>query len=551
MTHWFDTLSKTAARSDGMGRRSFLAFGTVLGFGALGGGAQAEVAAPRAGAVGGAAARAGIRATPGVAPSGLGSHTRRTAGDLVIHELSTQKGGVSVQSTLAVHRSSQNATLSTTISQGSVLVAKIDAAMAKSGAGTASINYGPAVSGVRNVTVSTKNGKSFQGTMDGRAFTAAGKTQSLRDIQFADGAAAPHVAVDQRLASAVADVGTQANALMRSQPSAQVGQGPRPPGPPPQPHGNGGPKFHRPKITGPGFDWYEPGDDFVDCTYCESTTCANIYFDLLPGWATILFCPPCAVVDTAAALAAYAGCMIYCHLPGGGCLPNPCGSFTTCAKGDTCYDFDDGRLCCPSPSAVCKNVCCGTDIPKCGSDGTCGCPTDTKTCGSNCCTENQVCTDGVCCDPGIVACKGVCCGKGQTCHNGSCCNQNNICGPTCCDELSSCLDPKTGKCCGFDQQMCGNTCCPIGSHCINGKCCGADSICGTICCPPGQTCSNAAKHTCTTCPPKTVPCLSSNGKGLCCPAGVDCCGSTCCNPGEVCQAGAGGTIVCGPQEIPK
>ena len=425
MAHWFDTLSKNAARLDGVERRSFLAFGTVLGFGVLNGGAQAEESSPRAGvpAANGAsrqavgAARAGTHVSANLPAGAAGGHVRRTAGALVIHEVSAEKSGLSLHMALAFNRTTQNATISATISRGPELVAKIDVAMTKDRAGTAVINYGGAVSGVRNITVSTKNGATFHGTMDGRAFTAAGKSTPRSQVHFLDGAAPPQIVVDPKLAAAISDLGAQANALLRS-PSRTVvarpaARGGRMEGP--QIAGRKGPKFHRPIPSGPGWEWYEPSNDEVDCSNCEDS-CGNdasAIFSYILAFLTL----------GTSEIWTYAGCMALCNLPGGGCLPNPCGFFTTCAKADTCFSAGGGRLCCPAPSAVCNNVCCGREITSCGSDGLCGCPNGTQACGSDCFDPTtQQCTDGIICDIGAVPCNGGCCPKHQVCRNGACCS---------------------------------------------------------------------------------------------------------------------------------
>ncbi len=551
MTHWFDAFTKTAAQFDAVERRSFLQLiGAALGAGAFQGAAVAQTthsarpAAPMAnrGAAMSQTARDAIAITRGAGIGAASPHVRRVAGNLIIHELSVTKGDLTINAQLAYNRESQNATESVTITKGAGLVARLDIARAKEGAATGAITYGPDVSGVRSVTITTKNGKSFQGVMDGRAFTAAGKPTAIDQIEFLDRAPAPKIAADPKLVSAIQDLGARANQLLAA-PRAGAN---------PLPHNPREKKAHRAIITGPGFDWYEPSDDIVDCTNCEDG-CTKVYIDALPGWATIIFCPPCAVVDTAAALALWTGCMIKCNLPGGGCLPNPCGTFTTCAKGDACYDYKDGRLCCPAPAAVCKGVCCGKDVTSCAPDGGCGCTSDQKACGNDCCDPGQVCVDGICCAPDQKTCKGVCCPKGQICHNGKCCNEANVCGPVCCDELSTCADPKKGVCCSFGSPVCDGQCCPPGSQCINGKCCPHDNVCGGVCCPSGQTCADPAKHVCSPCPANTAPCLPAGGVGLCCAPNVECCGESCCKPGEVCnyngKVGGKDIYVCGPQEI--
>ena len=553
MTHWFDTLSKKAARSEGMERRSFLAFGTVLGFGAMGKGAEAADAPPR---LAHAAPRSPVlpAGQPRVAQTALGMHVRRTAGPLVIHEITTAKSGLELKSSLAFNRTTLNATISTTVSRGAGLVAKLDFAMTKGGSGTLYINYGPGVAGVNYVTASTKNGKTFQGTADGRPFTITGS-----QVQFLDHGAPPQTIKDPAVLATVRALDEQSRALFRTNPAPVTA----PVSPRPKASigaladarrahaarntNECGP--HRPIITPPGEDWYEPGEDEVECQNCENNCGTNV-----GSWIADIFSFGTAEPEY------YAVCMAACNLPHGGCLPNPCGGdWVTCASTDTC--FDNGNLCCPSPSAICNGACCGTFITSCGSDGTCGCEQGTSVCGQDCCNPGQaccngtccpngeVCTDGICCKPHEVTCKGICCDKGLVCHGGKCCHTNNICGPTCCDELATCLDDKKGVCCGFDQPKCGGICCPLGAVCLNGKCCEPNNVCGGICCPVGEACINPSKHICSKCPDGQTGCISTNGIGICCPHDVDCCGSTCCKPGQVCQPSGKNWVCAAPTPI--
>jgi hypothetical protein len=558
MTHWFDTLSKKAAGFDGVERRSFLAFGTLFGLGALDGRAEAAVAAGHPGKTPPA-----IRAAdePVLVQNALGSFSRRTAGALVIHEVSTAKSGLSLKSSMAFNRQTQNSTISATISKGSDLVAKLDIATAKGGAGTIQINYGKAYSDVQYVTMSTKNGKTFQGTADGRAFTIAGS-----QVEFLDHGATPHLVHDPAMVASIRDLDVQQKTLFHATSSAVSAA----PAPAPKPRaelnlryvGRRSPRdinecgTHRPIISAPGEEWYEPGVPFQDCNNCEDSCGSNV-----GSWILDIFSGGSYEPEY------YAACMAACYIPGGGCLPTPCGSFQSCASSDTCFQFQGGNLCCPSPSAICKGACCGADITTCGSDGTCGCQVGSTVCEQDCCFEGQaccngtccgvgeaccngtccqkgqVCTNGVCCKPGVVTCEGICCDSGQVCHGGKCCKTANFCGPTCCDELATCLDASKGACCGFDQPKCGGVCCPLGALCLNGKCCEPNSVCGGVCCPAGETCVNPVTHACTKCPDGKYPCLSTNGKGLCCAQDVECCGDTCCSPGQVCQA-SGNTYVC-------
>src|SRR4029079_2731458 len=61
-----------------------------------------------------------------------------------------------------------------------------------------SASYGPDVHGVKNATIKFRDGKSFEGEMDGRAFTARD-----RQVVFADGQPAPNITVEPNLRSAL------------------------------------------------------------------------------------------------------------------------------------------------------------------------------------------------------------------------------------------------------------------------------------------------------------------------------------------------------------
>ena len=66
------------------------------------------------------------------------------------------------------------------------------------GALTGSASYGPDVQGVKNAIIKSRDGKSFEGEMDGRAFTARD-----RQVVFADGQPAPNITVEPNLRTAL------------------------------------------------------------------------------------------------------------------------------------------------------------------------------------------------------------------------------------------------------------------------------------------------------------------------------------------------------------
>ena len=53
------------------------------------------------------------------------------------------------------------------------------------------VDYGPEVKGVQHVAMTSQDGKTFQGSMDGRTFTTSGIPRSLSAVRFADGKPPP------------------------------------------------------------------------------------------------------------------------------------------------------------------------------------------------------------------------------------------------------------------------------------------------------------------------------------------------------------------------
>jgi hypothetical protein len=471
---------------------------------------------------------------------------RRRTGNLVIREVSLSQDGVTVRRRLAYDVATHSGQSSVTITKGQTPILQLDVAATKEGSVTATVSYGPDVQGAKSLTLTSKNGTSFQGLLDGRVFSLS-KSSRPPIIEFLDGQPAPQISADPKLVAVINGLCAEVNkslatcgtavavldslsadvnsftfgvATAKSFPSLR-------------------PQFSRNVIPAPGSDWYEPaGEDHISCLQCDDN-CNKTLAD-----ATSNFFCWLSIACVVEADAQWAVCETFCRLPGGGCLPNPCGSFTTCGIGDKCFSYKGGSLCCQAPAVVCQDVCCGVLINNCLPDGTCGCTADQDPCGNDCCDrKTQYC-----------AAVGVCCPNGQILSNGVCCSPISVCGKVCCDELASCADPTHGICCSFGFAPCSGQCCAIGVQCINGKCCPHDSICGGVCCPKGQTCLDPKTHKCSPCPSGTVPCLPEGGTGLCCAPNVDCCIGTCCKPGEVCRfTGAINgqpTYHCGPQEIP-
>ena len=486
---------------------------------------------------------------------------RRRTESLVIRDVSLSRDNITYRARLAYDVTAHTSKASTTIRHGTAVVVQHDLAATKTGSITVTTTYGRGIRGARKLTMVSKNGQSFQGALDNRTFSMIRIGKATR-VNFADGKPAPKLVVDPKIASTIDALDVEINKSLSSCGSVVAGVGGlrarahRSPSERGITAQSAGPKrrgskarSRRPRPSGaqikseippPGSGWYLPDEsDNGSCLDCEDD-CNSDYFDEATSWPCLISLGSC----WPAALAQWAACMGLCQLPGGGCLPVPCGTFTTCADGDICFSNKGGDFCCPGSSAVCHGACCGWDIDHCAPDGSCGCRSFEEPCGNTCCDpDTDTCIDGVCCK------------KGQTLLDGVCCDTENVCGNVCCDELSSCADPNKGICCGFAHPICGSQCCDIGAQCINGKCCPHDRLCGGVCCAAGRTCTDPKTHKCSLCRGKTVPCLPEGGPGLCCPPNVDCCVGVCCKPGEVCNVASvvngNVTYACGPQEIPK
>jgi len=185
-------------------------------------------------------------------------------------------------------------------------------------------------------------------------------------------------------------------------------------------------------IAPPGQDWYPPVGPGPACDACEQgcndTYASNVDKGNFGGWLCFI-----SIACAAAAFAEWLGCLGLCHLPGNACLPNPCGTFTTCDPADKCFSYKDGSLCCTAPGVVCQDACCGKGVTNCLPDGSCGCSSEFNQiqCGNGCCDGNKdICSNGICCP------------KGQVNHEGKCYVEKNVCGAICCDELRNAPIPR-------------------------------------------------------------------------------------------------------------
>jgi hypothetical protein len=544
LDHWFDDLCKQSVGDGKVSRRNALR-------GVL---ASLAAAGSRAFQSSNAFVQTGSKSAPPKPLPPGGGCVRWLAGSSTVAQLSVAREGMTFDRQLSHDRAHQVGKSTITISRGQTLIVKIDISSAR-GATTASVHYGADIKGVKNATLNSPDGKTFQGSMDGRAFTTSASPRSMSAVRFADGRPHPQISANPKLASVVTGLTTQAKkafATCHTTPHA-----PRPA----HPHlfgrevgGNGS----------PGSGWYEPGETYSspDCTQCWNN-CGDtaLQYSGLTDWETWL-CPACIVAAFIAYDAIWVACWGTCQLPGGGCCPVPCGgAFVCCGRNDNCFR---GDLCCPGNMVVCRNVCCGPGVTSCAPDGFCGCPSGQAVCGDNCCASGTPCCGKNCCPAGTGKCCGdSCCPAGTSkCCGNDCCPSasDNCCGNHCCPANAPCIN---NVCCASPSHVCpgSNTCCPPLAPCCGSACCsGPDDIClsnrngpigccprsracgvggdNAFCCPPGQQCVDTQEGICAPCPTGRVPCAPNNsgsfGSAICCAPNVECCMNKCCKPGEVC-----------------
>ena len=134
-------------------------------------------------------ARSGVKALEGISLAGAIASisfdravAAATTGTAKVNEVSLSEGGISFHQQISYGVAQQTGTLCASLTKGDALFVKIELAGKRGGALTGSASYGPDVQGVKNATIKSRDGKSFEGEMDGRAFTARD-----RQVVFADG----------------------------------------------------------------------------------------------------------------------------------------------------------------------------------------------------------------------------------------------------------------------------------------------------------------------------------------------------------------------------
>jgi hypothetical protein len=504
MEHWFDRFTKKVA-ADGMSRR-----GVILGIGAIAGVAAMSTRVGSAFAQG----------TRGEACSRVASRThisetrRHTTGALNAHqETSFLPATGATTSILTVDRDGK-------------LVARLVMQRARDGSVKATTTYGTEIKGPRSITYDSRDGKSFQKTVDGRASTGS-QPQDAPQIDSN---------LERELRSLVSEMKSPPqNCRNEAPPVTPVAHRPVPNLPLQNPPAAAKSGAH--SLTGAptgsnrsaAFDWYLPQGTYNSpaCTDCGND-CTDDYgkcwFNTDNIWdvlgSTVSDIGPQALAKFAVCMGDYTYCGIKCQTPGHGCCPSQCGDLGDCCGENATCMLPIQKTCCPPNQHVCKGTCCEKGVIGCAPDGFCACPSGQTPCGDACCPAGNICCGGACC-------------TATHCNNGTCTvvPQMASCGNVTCGAFDNCCG---GKCC-FGTCTNGNVCCPPGQGC------------GNACCGPGQTCTDSTKGICTspttgTCPAGQVECASNQPGGAvsmqtCCAPSVTCCLGKCCPSGYECCAG--------------
>ncbi len=355
---------------------------------------------------------------------------------------------------------------------------------------TATVHFGKAFSGMREMALTTVDGETFSGTLDGKALKPFVKTAT--PDAFADGSPMPAVSVDENAQKELKSFFK----AMEDAPDACKKELTKAPARP----------VFGEAVSGHGYNRVAQ----IPCLECWMGICMVAITGCETG--VILACAQtgnpiaagiCAGIGTIACLGAEEVCVDkVCGLfppsnepPGSACCPVSCGpNQGCCPEGETCLPHGRGlhtsmdAVCCPHDHPQpCGSVCC-LQSDRC-DQSTCF-----PQCGGFYCAAGETCTNNVCCAPGRAVCNGVCCALNATCHpvTGNCCPV--VCGKSCCNEFdSTCVNQATSTCCQNAHK------------------------CGSICCPSNQFCSDPIKQicsTCTNCPPER-----DCHNGICCPAG--------------------------------
>jgi hypothetical protein len=350
----------------------------------------------------------------------VGSNTTRTVAwgpDLLEH------------SETVTLKSAEGTPTSTSISLHGEPYLRIESALdPKSKALTTTTHFGSAFSGIREMILTTVDGQTIAGTIDGRQLQPFAKGTPPEQLKFTDGSSLPPISIDTHATDELAaflkaaqsgSSSCDSSLVTTATPAASgLGIGPRP-------------------MAAIAPHNYSGGATEASCIACNGA-CSGAATGCEFG--VILGCAPAAGVYGIG----YAVCVglgsiactitgVSCHVVCGAAKPGPCCpvacGVACCGTNDTCMNPSSG-LCCPAdhPQQCGASVCClATDQCVAGT-ATC-CALGTVPCGSQCCPSGSSCNadTGQCCAPG-APCNS--CGKvGSPCCSGSACEAGSGCGP--------------------------------------------------------------------------------------------------------------------------
>jgi hypothetical protein len=368
-------------------------------------------------------------------------------------------------------------------------VLQIDTQESPNGATQVMASYGKGFSGVKQITLTSSDQATVQGTIDGRSLAPFPIHASFKSVKFADGSALPAMdAGDETrralpiLMEAMGGQCTQTTGLTAS--AARTPSGDR--------NGGSDPPAHPPNF------------DQAPCILCTLGCVAYNIACIGQALYTATLCGPGYPFCLAGELAGCELSTVACYGNTSETIPGINVTVGACHLNGT-PGASPGPPCCP--------VGCGS-----GSSSFCCGP------GESCAGPGPGPFPALCCPSGLTGCGTNCCVAGQSClPNSVCCPNASVCGSICCSASQTCLTitpppfPIT-ECCP-SAQVCGKSCCGPTDTCLNGACCpAANKVCGGVCCPdPNDICD-----------PNTNKCV------LACPGGTQACGGTCCTSGQLC-----------------
>ncbi len=290
---------------------------------------------------------------------------------------------------------------------GAPPVVQIDALHAGS-VSQVTYRYGAGFQGVQQVTLTSTDGQTFQGIIDGKVLQPFQAGDDPSTVTFADGTPLPTLTADPALQAGLLRLRDQAKSAGATCPPSGASTGMA--------------TYHavarRATVnqTNPysGIVSAKCGQCDDDCgksaAICWAGAIVGCVYSLGVG----------CVYGAVGCDGEAAGCEGICAAPGNPCCPVVC-SGVCCGEGDSCAD-NDTPVCCPAGREVCNGRCCAA-VDHC-SNGRC-CLAGIDGCGSQCCDRaTPYCADpvaGLCCaKPGQVNAGGVCCDAGHAC-NGLCC----------------------------------------------------------------------------------------------------------------------------------